>query len=147
MYPTMEAPRVREMVSRSPQPRRVLLAEDELTTRRDIATALRQAGWDVVEADDGMELLRHIEREAVEGEGPSSFVVIAGSRIPELTGIDVLAALRCAYWQTPVILLTPTHDDDTRAEAEELGASAVLEGPVDLKTLHAAVRRAAGPLG
>jgi DNA-binding response OmpR family regulator len=129
------------------QLRRVLVAEDDRAARGSIAAALRAAGWDVVEADDGMQLLRDIEREATEGQGPTSFVVIAGSRIPGLTGVDVLAALRCAYWKTAVILLTPARDDDTRAEAEELGAAAVLEGPLDLEMLHAAVRRAALPLG
>jgi two-component system, NtrC family, response regulator AtoC len=122
---------------------RILLAEDRASTRECIAWQLRRDGWNVVEADDGMALLGHIERVAAEGEGPESFVVIAGSHLPGLTGMDILTVLRCAYWQTPVILVTAVRDDETRAEATGLGAVAVFDPPLDLDALRSAVSRAA----
>lgn len=122
---------------------RIFLAQDDAAIRKPIASQLRRDGWEVLEVEDGMALVAHIERAAAQGGDPRSFVVIAGSEIPGLTGLDVLTVLRCASWRTPVILVTKPGDDEALAEATELGAAAVFAPPIDLDALRSAVSRAA----
>jgi CheY-like chemotaxis protein len=132
--------------STSPQRRRVLLAEDDPVLRRLVASVLTRDGYEVIEACDGVELLANIERAlACRRDRSTSFVIVADIHMPELSGLDVLSILRCAYATTPVILITAFGDRETYAEALELGASAVFDKPFDLDELRAAVGEAAPP--
>jgi DNA-binding response OmpR family regulator len=63
--------------------------------------------------------------------------------LPRLDGLDALAALRCARWYTPVILLTASEDEATRRCAHDFGAVAVLERPFSLSRLQSLVHEVA----
>jgi len=117
----------------------VLLAEDDDELRRVIAETLRADGYEVVEAADGLELLDEIEASIRQWRRDRFALIVTDVRMPELSGLDVLAALHCAAWRTPVILITAFPSDETRAEALELGAARVLAKPIDMEDLRAAV--------
>jgi CheY-like chemotaxis protein len=120
----------------------VLLAEDDPDMRRLVAATLRHAGHKVTEVCDGIEILDRIET-TIWGDRHRLFdVIVSDISMPGLTGLDVLAALRCARWTTPVILITAFGDSENRAEAEELGVTAVLDKPLDQHALCAAVAAA-----
>jgi DNA-binding response OmpR family regulator len=124
----------------------VLLAEDDEAFRRLLASVLEQEGYEVVEARDGLALLASIEDTlTVRRERPESFLVVADVRMPGLTGLDVLAILRCANWRTPVILITAFGDEATHAEGVELGAVAVLDKPFNVEELKAMVLETVPP--
>ena len=122
---------------------RVLVAEDDPDMRRLIATSLRMAGNKVVEATDGIDVLDRMET-MIRDLCPDAFdVIVSDVNMPGLSGLDVLAALRCTHWTTPVVLITAFGDEETRAEARELGAAAFLDKPLDPEALRSAVRDAA----
>jgi CheY-like chemotaxis protein len=122
---------------------RVLLADDSDEMRSLIAGMLRQAGYEVVEARDGIELFEHIESAVASGgrRNPPISLVISDVRMPGLSGLSVLGILRCGYWRTPVILITAFGDEHTHAEARELGAAALFDKPFDLDELRRTVQR------
>jgi len=119
----------------------VLLAEDDRELRRILVMTLEGDGHRVLESASGLELLDRIEQlvERVSTHPPFSLVV-SDVHMPGLGGLDVLTMLRCAGWSTPVILLSSFPDDATRASARELGATCLLEKPIDLDVLRATVR-------
>jgi len=124
----------------------VLVAEDDRAMRELITTLLRDAGYDVVEACDGAQLLDRIGDLAGRLHGRNAIaLIISDIRMPGLTGLDVLAALRVAYWRTPVILITAFGSEESHAEADQLGALAVLDKPFALDDLLALVRRTVAP--
>jgi len=128
--------------------RLVLLAEDDVAFRRLIASVLAEDGYEVLEAEDGLGLLANIETTlGVRGERADSFLVVADVRMPGLSGLDVLAILRCANWQTPVILITAFGDEATHTEGRDLGATAVFDKPFDVERLRSAVLEAIPPPG
>lgn len=128
----------------------ILLAEDDAELRSLIAHALREAGHAVLEAGNGFELLDRIEAAIAWGEParPPISLIISDVRMPGMTGIDVLSVLRCAYWATPVILMSAFADATLRGEAWELGAAAVIAKPFAMEELldavRVALRRSAG---
>jgi CheY-like chemotaxis protein len=122
----------------------ILLAEDDPAMRALIASMLEQEGYEVIEARDGHEVLARLE--AVRSQSPLSnppALIVSDIRMPAYSGLDLLAILRCAACPVPVILITAFGDEETHAEARELGATAILDKPFDLDDLRALVVRAA----
>lgn len=142
--------RVRTPVPRLlPAPRRprVAIAEDNVEMRRLIAATLRGDGYDVVEAGDGTELIARLE--SLSGaDGPARTAVeliVSDLRMPGLSGMDVLGAIRDGNWRTPFILITAFGDEETHREAHDLGAAAVLDKPFDLERLRTLVHESVPP--
>ena len=118
----------------------ILVAEDDEDIRTLIAVALRRDGYDVVEAKSGAELLEHIGSSMLFGEScPAPDVIVSDVRMPGFTGLEVLAGLRDANWQTPILLITAYGNEDTYEEAQRLGASGVFDKPFDIDDLRTAI--------
>lgn len=123
-------------------PNRVLLAEDDDDLRHLMADALRADGHFVIEASDGDQLLNQIEHQIADTRRDNFAVVVSDVRMPGFWGTDVLAVLSCSKWTTPFVLMTAFGDSELHTQARELGATAVLDKPVDLDALRAVVRGA-----
>jgi len=125
---------------------RVLVADDDDDARRLIAAVLRGVGYAVAEARDGVEALDKVASTVSSRQESPFAALVSDVDMPGLSGLDVIAALRCSKLDTPVVLVTGTGDADTRSEAAQLGVSAYLEKPVRAESLRRAVERAvAGP--
>lgn len=112
----------------------VFLAEDDDDLRRLLADALRDAGYDVLSASTGHEMLKLLAAAArAEVAVPDAFVMDV--RMPKCTGIDVLTALRLAGWQQPIVMITAFGDPALHERATSYGASVSLDKPVDTDDL------------
>lgn len=118
---------------------RILLAEDDDAMRNMIQQVLTRAGHTVVPLEDGFELADYVEliRHGT-GLGPPD-LILSDVRMPGRTGLEVLAQVRARGLTCPVLLLSAFADDPTREEARRLGAQALLDKPVDMDELKAAV--------
>jgi CheY-like chemotaxis protein len=124
-------------VSSGPEPRCVLVAEDDLEMRRLIAQTLRKDGYQVVEARDGVELLAYVKHSLYYGASrPFPSLIISDIRMPGWSGLEVLSALRRIDPCVPVLLITAFGDACAHAEAQRLGATEVLDKPFDLSDLR-----------
>ena len=111
---------------------KVIVVEDETPTRRAIAAALREAGFEVSEASDAMAckaLMKTME--------PDAIVLDLG--LPGLSGIDFVEELRV---QSDVGLLIVTRRDtqEARIKCLDLGADDYLIKPVHYGELAARIR-------
>ena len=130
--------------------RRVLLAEDDVETRRLLAAMLRRRSYEVLEVGDGIELIQHLEALLNAGpprgvEHPALDAIISDIYMPGLDGLDVLAVLGCTHWKTPFIVITARGDESVCAEARSLGATAILRKPCTIEEIEAALRAALPP--
>lgn len=69
-------------------------------------------------------------------------MIVSDVSVPDLSGLYVLAALRCARRETPIVLISEFGDDETRMEARELGVFAFLDKPLDVDVLRTTVMEA-----
>jgi len=119
-----------------------MLAEDDPAMREMLATVLAADGYEVIQARDGDELIGRLHDLAATPHGRDTLaVVISDIRMPKLDGLDVLTALRCASWRTPVILITAFGDDALHREARALGAAELLDKPFPLDHLRSLLRK------
>jgi CheY-like chemotaxis protein len=136
--------RVREHALEPDSTRRplILLAEDDADMRQLIRRALRTELCEVLEARDGIQLVRLLLTRVL-NRGPDRTpvdLIISDIRMPGANGLDVIAALRCQDTSTPVILITAFGDAETHREAYELGTVMVLNKPFELDDLRVIVR-------
>lgn len=128
-------------MAKRPERRTVLLAEDDGAMRALLAQALRRDGFDVVEVADGAALVLEIGTRLQQRreDRPSVHLIVSDIRMPVISGLEVLSALRQAQWGVPVVLITAFGDDEVHAEAERLGAVAVFDKPFDVDDFRTAV--------
>jgi CheY-like chemotaxis protein len=113
----------------------LLLADDNAVMRLLLVGALRRARFGVAEAVDGLDL-----RDRVLGGADLPDVVITDVRMPRLSGLDAVAAIRERHATLPVIVITAFGDPETHEIAAGFGACRVLDKPFDPDDLVAAVR-------
>lgn len=114
---------------------RILLIDDEAAVRAGVARFLRSLGYDVLEADGGMEGLRIVKRSRVD-------LVITDINMPDVDGIEVILALGADFPGIPVIAMSGgglMPKDILLSSAHLLGALTTLSKPFDLAELAEAV--------
>jgi DNA-binding NtrC family response regulator len=121
----------------------VLVAEDDDDIRGLIAASLRSDGFDVIEARDGAELIGCMGLPGEQNEAQSRpDVIVSDVRMPSVTGLQALALLRRVRLATPFVLITAFGAEETCAEANQLGAAAMIHKPFDIDDLRAVVQNA-----
>ena len=105
---------------------RVIVTDDEELIRWSLAEHLRGEGYEVEEAEDGLALLALCEARAPDA-------VLLDLNMPRLDGLGALRRLREMDMQAPVIVLTAHGAVESAVEATQLGASAYLSKPFDLR--------------
>ena len=116
---------------------RVCIADDHGVVRAGLRSLLIDSGFDVVgEADNG--------RAAIELAGklrPNVFLL--DIRMPDIDGLQALAAIKAACPEVSVIMLTTYANPEYLARAVALGATGYLSKEVDPQRIPQAVRAAA----
>jgi two-component system copper resistance phosphate regulon response regulator CusR len=111
----------------------LLVAEDEVKTAAYLKKGLTENGFVVDVASDGVEAL-HL---ATTGEYD---LVVLDLTLPHRNGFSVLAELRRAGWEIPVICLTARDAVGDRVQGLDLGADDYLVKPFAFAELLARVR-------
>lgn len=112
--------------------RRILVIEDDDSTRDYVVKGLREAGFVVDSSAQGNEGLY------MATTGPFDAIVLDRS-LPGLDGLSVLKALRAAGDQTPVIILSAIAQVDERVKGLRAGGDDYLSKPFSLAELHARI--------
>jgi CheY-like chemotaxis protein len=115
-----------------------LLAEDDRDLRELLSGVLRADGATVVSVANGREALDELQREAFD-------VVVLDNRMPVMTGLEVLRAIRTARSTVPVILITSFLDHQTVDRAVALGIATVIDKPFDAEQLREVLSKLACP--
>lgn len=119
---------------------RILVAEDDGALRALIAATLRHAGYEVVEAGDGVEAVGNAQPWIFRGraiEPPD--VIVSDIRMPGWSGLDALRILRAGAAAPPVVLMTAFGSHETHELAARLGAAHVFDKPFAVEDLVAVV--------
>lgn len=113
----------------------VLLIDDSGFARNLAGKILKQAGHEVLEAEDGLNALKVLTTHTPD-------CIVTDMLMPGMDGLKFLLALRNKALAIPAIMLTADVQDKTRSDCLELGAVDVLHKPPRAETLLAAVEKA-----
>ena len=124
--------------------RRLLLIDDEESLRHSLAKSLRRAGYVVETAATG--------REGVDRfQGGGFDAVVTDVRLPDLSGLDIVALLTEVDATVPVVVMTGYGSVESAMEAMRRGARDYLQKPFEmndlLRILERETARGGGPDG
>jgi len=117
---------------------RALIVDDSDVLRRLIEMCLRPAGFEVVTAANGADAI-----DAAAEYEPDLVILDIG--LPDMTGWDVLAALRASETNADTKVLILSGYADVHTEAQRLGADAALVKPFRNDELRTIAVDLAGP--
>jgi len=112
--------------------RKIVIADDEEEIRDLLAEYLQTHGWETFRAANGLEALLHVKQQR-----PAA--VVLDLNMPRLGGIDALKRIRTFDPSIVVVVVSANVDDTVRPQIEALGAKAILDKPLDLARLLAAL--------
>jgi len=101
----------------------VLLIDDSRTAQAALRRGLEDAGFEVLIASDAFEAMEILSHRRCA-------IVLADYQLPGTNGLDLLAALRAAYPDEPLILYSASMTPELARQARDFGVAAVLEKPV-----------------
>jgi DNA-binding NtrC family response regulator len=113
---------------------RILVVDDEPSQRELVGGFLRKHGFDVVEAGGGREAIARFQQEAFD-------LVLTDQRMPDLSGLEVLEAVRAASPEAAVVIVTAYGTIETAVGAVKAGAADYLTKPLNLDDLLHRVHR------
>ena len=115
---------------------RILVADDRRENLLFLANSiLRPEGYDVITASDGKQALDKAMEEKPD-------LIITDLKMPRLSGLELMAALRKAGMDVPVILTTFYGSEQAAIQAFRLGARDYIIKPYEVKDMLQSVERA-----
>ena len=118
---------------------KIILTVDDSRTMRDmLRLALVQAGYEVVQAEDGMHGL-----EVLAGSNPD--VIVTDINMPRMDGFGFIEGVRAdaKHRAIPILVLTTESDAEKKNRARQAGATGWIVKPFDPVKLVEAIRRVA----
>ncbi len=115
---------------------KILIAEDDLTSRRHLEVVLTKWGYDIVSCSNGKQAWEELQ----EKHAPK--LAILDWMMPEIEGIEICNRLRKLDTQTPVyvILLTTQKEKEDIVKGLEAGADDYIIKPFEPNELQARIR-------
>jgi len=110
------------------------VVDDEPAQRGLVAGFLKKHGFDVVETGGGREAVARFKQEPFD-------LVLTDQRMPDLSGLEVLEAVRAASPETAVVVVTAYGTIETAVSAVKAGAADYLTKPLNLDDLLHRVHR------
>jgi two-component system chemotaxis response regulator CheY len=120
---------------------KVMVVDDSQAVREMIGQALREAGYEVVEAEDGVMGLSRL------GSENDISMVLCDVNMPHMDGLEMLSAVKAGgkHATLPVFMLTTEGKVDVIKQAKQLGARGWIIKPFKREQLVALVRKVLGP--
>ncbi len=107
---------------------KILLVEDENDLTLIVADTLREQGYEVVTAADGIDGLMKFKAEGAD-------IVVADVMMPKMDGFSMTKEIRKISSSVPVIFLTAKSTVDDVEEGFDVGADDYLKKPFELREL------------
>ncbi len=117
----------------------VLAVDDSASIRQMLSFTLKNAGYDVVEAVDGVDALEKAKARELH-------LVLTDQNMPRMDGLSLIRSLRemPQYAATPILMLTTESSEAMKSQGRSAGATGWLVKPFDPQKLVDVVRQVIG---
>ncbi len=118
---------------------KILTVDDSASIRQMVSFTLKSAGFDVAEAEDGVEGLKTAKSDKFD-------LVISDVNMPNMDGISFVTELRTLgdYKFTPVLMLTTESSAEKKQAGRAAGATGWIVKPFNPDQLLATIKKVIG---
>lgn len=122
--------------------KKVMVVDDSRTMRQQVGIALTAAGYEVIEAEDGVDGLEKVQLTA------DLSMIICDVNMPRMNGLEMLTNVKKdpRFADLPVVMLTTEALPGLITRAKQAGAKGWIVKPFKPEMLVAAVRRLIGAI-
>ncbi len=114
---------------------KILVVDDDQSHRIMLRAVLKEEGYHVTEAADGMEAVKAVETEAFD-------LILMDIRMTQMDGIEALTEIRKNSPLVPVLIMTAYASVKTAVEALKAGAFDYVTKPLDIEELKILIEKA-----
>jgi len=102
----------------------IMTVDDSVSVRMMIGFSLKEAGYEVVDAEDGFDALSKLDEHDIA-------MVLADVNMPEMDGIEFVNKMKAhpKHKFTPVVMLTTESDDSMKGKGRQAGATGWIVKP------------------
>lgn len=115
----------------------ILIVDDAATVRKLARFTLQKAGYEIVEAADGVEGLAAAQTQKFD-------LIITDLNMPNMNGLEMVGKLKESASTTPIFMLTTEASQEVAQKGKELGVRAWIVKPFIPESLLSAVQKIAG---
>ena len=117
----------------------ILTVDDSRTMRDMLLMTLSEAGYQVAQAEDGVEGLARLKDGCPDA-------IITDINMPKLDGYGFIQGVRndAQYRATPILVLSTESSTEKKARARDAGATGWIVKPFQAETLLDVIRRVSG---
>ena len=112
--------------------KRLLVVDDEPNVRLNYRITLEGEGYKIIETGTALDALQKLRTQPFD-------LAILDMRMPEMDGLELLAAMRCEEIGTPAVIITAFSDVPHAVRAMRLGAIDFLQKPLRPEELRQVV--------
>lgn len=103
---------------------KILVVEDDKNTRKLMCAVLKQHGFQIYDAADGMEALQVMEKEHVD-------LVVLDLMMPKMDGYELTRQLRQTWENLPILMVTAKQESVDKRKGFLVGTDDYMTKPVD----------------
>ena len=117
----------------------ILVVDDSASIRQMVAFTVKNSGYEVVEAVDGMDGLE-------KARSRNFNLILTDQNMPRMDGLTLVKSLRALpqYKTVPILMLTTESSDAMKAQGKAAGATGWLVKPFDPQKLIEVVKKVIG---
>lgn len=115
---------------------KVLVVDDDRTTRKMISLILKSKGYEVVTAENGIEALQKLGLERIN-------LILTDMNMPYMDGIEFIKQVRANpdMSNIPIVMITTEADEDEKRRAFEAGVDDYLVKPTNAEQISESMKK------
>ncbi len=114
---------------------KLLIVDDDKTTRKLLGLYLKSKGYEVASAENGLDALEKLGTESIN-------LVVTDMNMPYMDGIELTKTLRSDInlKNIPIIMVTTEADDDEKKKAFDAGVDDYLVKPTNADKINESIK-------
>ncbi|WP_353683460.1 response regulator [Thermodesulfovibrio sp. 3907-1M] len=115
---------------------KILVVDDDKTTRKMISLILKSKGYEVVTAENGLEALQKLGLEKIN-------LILTDMNMPYMDGIELTKQVKANpdFSYIPVVMITTEADEDEKKRAFEAGVDDYLVKPTNAEQITESMKK------
>lgn len=112
---------------------RILIVEDDANIRKLMCTVIRQSGFEILQAEDGIAALEVMDKEHVD-------LAVVDLMMPRMDGYELTRQLRSVWKAMPILMVTAKQEPKDKRQGFIAGTDDYMTKPVDMQEMVLRIR-------